>query len=65
MTSPRPDLSHGITKDEHDAWVAEYGRPMTQTPVRKRHDDPADPAQLRTLIDQLIDRLEEERNTNQ
>ena len=38
-------MNYGVTKAEHDAYVAATGRPMTQRPIqlrRERTDDTSD-----------------------
>ena len=32
----RPDLSQGMTNLEHDEWVKANGRPVTQSPRKRR-----------------------------
>ena len=59
---PTPLPATGITKTEHDELVAVKGRPLTQSPIRKRRqiDDP-DMGGLTVLDGVLAEHLRREK----
>jgi hypothetical protein len=54
-------MNYGVTKAEHDAYVAATGRPYTQRPIQLRRERTDDTSEAVSLLDLYVPPKEEDR----